>query len=198
VSRGGEMLRIHVGLGARQGPDAVEREQLFGEANAIKTEAERLRQEAQQARAKGDEKKAQELSSLSATMMAQAEESRAYIEQQLKEGTLPDPTGTRLRNQTRQSGRRLLGVGLLPLTEQLASFFGAKSKSGLLVTDVKAGGLVERAGLKAGDCIILVNDEKVISVTDLSLAISRARDQVVFTVIRDRNEISLKTSMNTK
>ena len=89
-------------------------------------------------------------------------------------------------------------MGLLPLTDQLAAFFGTKSTTGLLVTDVKPGGLVERAGLKAGDCITLVNDEKVASVTDLSLVISRARDQVIFTVIRDRSEISLKTSMNVK
>ncbi len=198
VIRGREMLRIHVGLGARQGPDAVERDHLFAEANAVTAEAERLQQEADQARVKGDVKKAEELSSLAATMFAQAEERRTYIEQQLKDGTLPDPAGARLRSQNRQSGRRLLGVGLIPLTDQLASYFGGKSKTGLLVTDVKPGGLVERAGLKAGDCIILVNDEKVASVTDLSLAINRARDQVVFTVIRDRTEISLKTSMNTK
>ena len=198
VIRGREMLRIHVGLGARQGPDAVERDHLFAEANAVTAEAERLQQEADQARFKGDVKKAEELSSLAAAMFAQAEERRTYIEQQLKDGTLPDPAGARLRSQNRQSGRRLLGVGLIPLTDQLASYFGAKSKTGLLVTDVKPGGLVERAGLKAGDCIILVNDEKVASVTELSLAINRARDQVVFTVIRDRTEISLKTSMNTK
>ncbi len=198
VSRGGEMLRIHVGLGARQGPQALEREQLFGEANAIKAEAERLSQDAEQARAKGDEKRAQELAALSASLLVQAEERRAFVEQQLKDGMLPDPTGTRVRSQGRESGRRLLGVGLLPLTDQLAAFFGTKSTTGLLVTDVKPGGLVERAGLKAGDCITLVNDEKVASVTDLSLVISRARDQVVFTVTRDRSEISLKTSMNTK
>ena len=95
VSRGGEMLRIHVGLGARQGPQALEREQLFGEANAIKAEAERLSQDAEQARAKGDEKKAQELATLSASLLVQAEERRAFVEQQLKDGMLPDPTGTR-------------------------------------------------------------------------------------------------------
>src|SRR5678815_5778008 len=85
LSRNGEHLRVHVPLGARVGPDLLEREQLFDEANSMKLESERLEADAEKARVQGDEKGAKELSDLAREMLRQSEERRDYIEKQLKD-----------------------------------------------------------------------------------------------------------------
>jgi len=198
LSRNGEHLRVHVPLGARVGLDLLEREQLFDEANSMKLESERLAADAEKARALGDEKGAKELSDLSKEMLRQSEERRDFIEKQLKEGALPDPGTARLRNQGRLASRRMLGVSLLVLTDQLAAFFGVEQKAGLLVTEVKPGGVIERAGIKAGDCITAVNGEKVASFTELSLVISKANGQATFNIVRDRAAMSLKAPLDDK
>src|SRR6185503_8266360 len=56
------------------------------------------------------------------------------------------------------AGRRL-GVSVDELTDQLASYFGAKD--GLLVTSVTEGSAASRAGLKAGDVITSINGRTV-------------------------------------
>lgn len=198
LSRNGEHLRVHVPLGARVGPDLLEREQLFDEANSMKLESERLAADAEKARAQGDETGAKNLSDLSKEMLRQSEERREFIENQLKEGALPDPGSARLRNQGRLASRTMLGVSLLVLTDQLAAFFGVEQKAGLLVTEVKPGGIIERAGIKAGDCITAVNGEKVTSFTELSLLISKANGQATFHIVRDRADMSLKAPLADK
>jgi len=92
----------------------------------------------------------------------------------------------------------MLGVSLIPLTDQLAVFFGLEQKTGLLVTDVKPGGIIERAGVKAGDCITAVNGEKVSSFTEVSLLISKTNGSATFSVVRDRAELSLKGNLEPK
>jgi S1-C subfamily serine protease len=90
----------------------------------------------------------------------------------------------------------------VPLSEQLASYFGVKS-GGLLVTEVEPGGLAERAGLKAGDCVTAVNGERVMSASDLAGAMRRAGkaatreegkpgEAVTLTVVRERKEQAIK------
>src|SRR5207237_3079330 len=56
------------------------------------------------------------------------------------------------------SGRRL-GVSVLELTDQLASYFGVRR--GVLVTAVTEGSPASRAGLKAGDVITGVKRARV-------------------------------------
>ena len=92
----------------------------------------------------------------------------------------------------------MLGVSLLVLTDQLAAFFGVEQKAGLLVTEVKPGGVIERAGIKAGDCITAVNGERVASFTELSLVISKANGQATFNIVRDRAAMSLKAPLDDK
>ena len=90
-------------------------------------------------------------------------------------------------------------------SEQLADFFNVTG-GGLLVTEVRPGGLIERAGIRAGDCIKGVNGEPVSSAQDLSRQINHlARGdgagkaaEVVFALIRDRHEVELKTSLGDK
>ncbi|MFB3904758.1 MAG: PDZ domain-containing protein [Acidobacteriota bacterium] len=61
----------------------------------------------------------------------------------------------------------LLGFDLDPLPAQLADFFKCPDGQGLLVREVTADGLADKAGLRAGDVLIRVNDVGVSSPADL-------------------------------
>jgi len=93
------------------------------------------------------------------------------------------------------SGRRL-GVTVDPLTDQLASYFGAKE--GVLVTSVTENTPASRAGLKAGDVITSIDGTKIRSREDLLRGIRDARDgdEVSIGIVRDRKESTLKTKID--
>ncbi|HYE75925.1 MAG TPA: PDZ domain-containing protein [Blastocatellia bacterium] len=98
--------------------------------------------------------------------------------------------------------RYRLGVRVTALGEQLAKYFGVKEDNGLLVTEVEPNSLAERAGLKAGDCITMVNGERVSSANDLSNVVRRAgkaaeknpsaAEPLTLTIVRDRKEQTIK------
>jgi serine protease Do len=73
---------------------------------------------------------------------------RAFEGDQLFEMPLP-----RLRRGNR------IGTTLMPLNDQLAAYFGVKE--GVLVSSVAPDSAAARAGLKAGDVIVAVNDQIV-------------------------------------
>jgi serine protease Do len=88
-----------------------------------------------------------------------------------------------------------LGVSVAELTPQLAGYFGVKDGKGVLVTEVSAGGAAEKAGLKAGDCIIRVASTAIESAEDIHRALSNKSDQsrdVTLTIVRDRKEQTLQ------
>jgi Do/DeqQ family serine protease len=57
--------------------------------------------------------------------------------------------------------RGILGVGIQPLTSDLASSLGLKDVRGVLVNSVTPGGPGENAGLKPGDVILKLNGKDV-------------------------------------
>lgn len=81
------------------------------------------------------------------------------------------------------------GVTLDNLTPQLAEFFGAKSGRGVLVKSVERGSAAEKAGIKAGDVIVKVDNESIESRGDYRSAIRhRSSENVKVTVLRDKRE----------
>lgn len=86
------------------------------------------------------------------------------------------------------AGRFYLGINTAALSEQLARYFQVIG-GGVLVTEITTGSLAERAGVKAGDCIIKVNDDSVSSVSDFNALVER--------LIRDRaaNKAALECSL---
>ena len=97
------------------------------------------------------------------------------------------------------SGRRL-GVSVLELTDQLASYFGVRR--GVLVTAVTEGSPASRAGLKAGDVITSVNGARVESRDDLVRALRDASDrrqaeapEVAIGIVRDKKESTVKATI---
>lgn len=90
-----------------------------------------------------------------------------------------------------------LGVVAESLEPQLAAFFGVKE--GVLVRSVVAGSTAEKAGFKAGDVILKVDDSKVTSPRDVTGAIRTARSgkkpSVPVAVMRDKKEVTLTVAL---
>jgi serine protease Do len=91
------------------------------------------------------------------------------------------------------SGR--LGVTAQDLTEQLATYFGAKR--GVLVTSVTEGSVAAKAGLKAGDVITAVNDHAVETSSDLVRVVREAGSgaDLTLAIVRDRKPMTVKAKL---
>lgn len=200
ISRDGVKQNVHVTLSERRGASTDERLRLFAEPDEIRRAGERIALEAEEARQKGDEAKARELASQAADLLKHADEGRQQIEKILLEGRQDTPANSRPSSYNLNANRHLLGVTVRPLNAQLAGFFNVAGGNGVLVTEVKPGGLVERAGIKAGDCITALNGEPIQTLQDLTRQIGRAsRDaetqNIVLTVVRDRREMTATTRL---
>jgi serine protease Do len=86
----------------------------------------------------------------------------------------------------------IVGIEAESLDSQLAEYFGVKE--GVLVRSVVRGSSAEKAGLRAGDVIVKVDDSKVASPREVSANIrsSRARKSVPVQVVRDKKEVTLQ------
>ena len=93
------------------------------------------------------------------------------------------------------SARGRLGVGVDDLTAQLAAYFGAKE--GVLVTTVTEDTPASRAGLKAGDVIVMFNGETVRNRVELQRAVGRvqADAEVSIGIVRDRKPSDVKVKL---
>ena len=83
--------------------------------------------------------------------------------------------------------RGWLGVGLAPLTPDLAASSGVKGASGVVVEQVQPDSPAARAGLKPGDVVLEWNGKKVAEASDLARAIGLAKpgDQATVVVWRE-------------
>ncbi|MBS1813033.1 MAG: PDZ domain-containing protein [Acidobacteria bacterium] len=88
-----------------------------------------------------------------------------------------------------------LGVKVAPLSPQLAEFFGVSGNAGSLVTEVEPRTLADRAGIKAGDCLLTLNGEPVPLSTDLNRTFNeiftKANNKITVKIVRDRKEQEL-------
>src|SRR5579864_5092950 len=88
------------------------------------------------------------------------------------------------------------GLMVENLTPQLGEFFGVKNGKGVLVRSVEKGSRAEKAGFRAGDVIVKVNDQPVQDTSDFSHAIrSTTTDSVTIGVVRDKHEQNLTLSL---
>jgi membrane-associated protease RseP (regulator of RpoE activity) len=91
-----------------------------------------------------------------------------------------------------------LGISGDDLTRQLADYFGVKQGKGVLVREVVVGSAAEKAGVKAGDVIVKVNDTEVGSVPELRRALPKAsaeKQKVTLTIVRDRHEQTISVEL---
>jgi serine protease Do len=85
--------------------------------------------------------------------------------------------------------RPRLGISAEPITDQLAGFFGVKDGRGVLISEVTDGSPAAKAGLKAGDVIVAIDDGKIESVSDLRNQLFKKQEgAVVFKVVRNHQE----------
>jgi serine protease Do len=79
--------------------------------------------------------------------------------------------------------------------EQLADFFGVKD--GVLVKVVKKNSPADKAGLKAGDVIVKVDDSKITTTSEITRALRNLRSKRNFTVtvVRNKKEMPLPVTM---
>jgi S1-C subfamily serine protease len=80
--------------------------------------------------------------------------------------------------------------------EQLAEFFGVKE--GVLVKSVNRNSPAEKAGIKAGDVIVKVDETSVASSRDIGSALRAAKSKKSVTVIvmRNRKEMPLTVMLD--
>jgi C-terminal processing protease CtpA/Prc len=193
--RKGERTDVELEVGRRFSQALLQRRRLFSEPDSMVRLAEENRRMAEEARAKGDEKGAARLFETETTLRQMAEDSRAYIENELREGRISEPVAVQNFNlNLRLSAKRYsLGVTAVGLTSQLASFFNA-GEGGLLITEVRPGSAAAAAGLRSGDCLISLNSVAVRTPAELNQSIDRAviaapgsgPAELTLTVVRER------------
>ena len=88
------------------------------------------------------------------------------------------------------------GLVVENLSPQLGEFFGAKNGKGVLVRSVDKGSAADKAGFRAGDVIVRVNDQTVHDTSDFTHALrSRSNNSVNVAIIREKKEQTLTLSL---
>ncbi len=92
---------------------------------------------------------------------------------------------------------RGIGVSLQPLSGDLGEYFGVAKGEGALVTEVFDDSPAQKAGLKAGDVILSVNNEDVHGPSDVSSAVGdkKVGDEVNLNVVRDHEAKDFKVTI---
>lgn len=90
-----------------------------------------------------------------------------------------------------------LGMQTENLTRQLGDYFGVKNGEGVLVRSVERNSAAEKAGLRAGDVIVKVADERLSDRTDLVRILRKHREggKLAVVVMRDKKEQNLTISV---
>jgi membrane-associated protease RseP (regulator of RpoE activity) len=88
------------------------------------------------------------------------------------------------------------GLMVENITPQLGAFFGLKNGDGVLIRSVEKGSRAEKAGFRAGDVIVKVNDEPVHDTSDFTHAVkARNGNSVSVGVVRDKKEQNLNLAL---
>ncbi|MCB2231740.1 PDZ domain-containing protein [bacterium] len=108
------------------------------------------------------------------------------------------PEAFTLRDAYRMEPRGYLGVQIDDLSPQLGEYFGVEKARGALVTEVEKDSPASKAGLKAGDVIVSLDEETVYDSRDVTDLIREKKkgDQVAVTVVRDRKEVKLNATVD--
>ena len=89
--------------------------------------------------------------------------------------------------------RAKLGVTMSPLTEKIAKDQGLNTLDGVYINDVTKGSAADKAGVKKGDILIMVDSTSVKTPSDLQVVVNNFHpgDSAVLTVIRDGKSLQL-------
>jgi membrane-associated protease RseP (regulator of RpoE activity) len=88
------------------------------------------------------------------------------------------------------------GLMVENITQQLGDFFGVKDGKGVLVRSVEKGSNGEKAGFRAGDVVVKVNNQPVHDTSDFTHALrSSSGATAAVTVMRDKREQNLTLTL---
>jgi sulfur carrier protein ThiS len=91
------------------------------------------------------------------------------------------------------------GLMVENLTPQLGDFFGVKDGKGVLVRTVEKGSRGEKAGFRAGDVVVKVNNQPVHDTSDFTHALrSSSNTAATVTVMREKREQTLTLTLPEK
>ena len=111
--------------------------------------------------------------------------------------TMPDfdiPVSVVVVHQSARSGLMVENI-----TPQLGDFFGIKGGNGVLVRSVEKGSRGEKAGFRAGDVVVKVNNQPVHDTSDFTHALrSSSAASVAVTVMREKKEQNLTLTLPEK
>jgi membrane-associated protease RseP (regulator of RpoE activity) len=88
-----------------------------------------------------------------------------------------------------------IGVVAEALTPQLGEFFGVPNGHGLLVKSVEKGSIAEAAGVKAGDVIVKVGNDRISDSGDWRMAMREHTGATPLTIVRDKHEQTLTVKL---
>ncbi len=90
--------------------------------------------------------------------------------------------------------RAYLGVGIQPITQDLATQLSVEPRGGVVVTDVFPGTPAAKVGLETGDVIVKFAGTRIGTPQQLQLAVERSAigQELAIEVVRDGKSISLK------
>jgi serine protease Do len=93
--------------------------------------------------------------------------------------------------------RPRLGIDAEDISGQLGSYFGVPEGEGVLVRNVNAGSVAEKAGVKAGDVITKFNGDRIRSLGDLREKLAAKTDEkpAKLSVLRNKSEVTLTVEL---
>jgi serine protease Do len=94
-----------------------------------------------------------------------------------------------------RSYSRTTGMMVDNLTPQLGEFFGVKSGEGVLVRSVEKGSVAEAAGIRAGDVIVKVDEDRISDRNDFNRTLRRKEGKASVVVVRDKREQTLSINV---
>jgi serine protease Do len=113
---------------------------------------------------------------------------------------IPSETVSRVVVALKETGtvtRGYLGVNIQPITPEIADGLGLKEPGGALVSDVQPDTPAAKAGIRAGDAILSVNNEPIKDARDLSRRISALQPgvNVKLSLVREGKERTVEVSL---
>ncbi len=95
--------------------------------------------------------------------------------------------------------RGMLGVGIQPVTSDVAASMGLKEVRGVLINSVNAGGPADKAGLKTGDVILQLNGKNVSDANELRNEVSSTAPgtDMTLTILRNGNQQQVHVKLGT-
>ena len=95
------------------------------------------------------------------------------------------------------TGRAVLGIRIQEMTTDLKEAFGSEDERGVLISQVMRNSAASTAGLRAGDVLVSVGDDRIVAVEDVHSALRghSPGDSLEVVIVRDRQESTVRVAL---